>query len=243
VYPLVTRHFGADIRKVPMPGLRHDLGAMLDAVDEQTRLVFLASPNNPTPHAVKRNELLDFVAGLPEHVILCYDAAYVEYMEDPISLRDAIREGRSVIETRTFSKIYGLAGLRVGYGMAPQWIIDLLKRTRQPFSVNSIALAGALAALEDAVFLEQARRVNRDGALHLGEGLRGMGINYVAGEANFILVNVGDTALVCEQLLRRGVIVRSMQPFSLDGRVRVSIGSRKENDRFLEALADLGIRG
>lgn len=239
VYPLVTRHFGAQVRSVPMPGLCHDLGAMRDAIDAKTRLVFLASPNNPTPHAVDRGEMLEFIRSLPSHVLLCFDGAYAEYLEQPWDLSEQIRQGHPIIETRTFSKIYGLAGLRVGYGMAPEWVIDLLKRTRQPFSVNSLALEGALGALGDAAFVRRSRQVNLEGTRQLCEGLASQGISAEAGSANFILVNVSDPSAVCEALLRRGVIVRSMQPFSLDGMIRVSVGSAVENDRFLNAISDL----
>lgn len=239
VYPLVTRHFGAEVRAVPMPALRHDLGAMLDAIDEQTRLIFLASPNNPTPHAVERAELLEFIHALPEHVLFCFDAAYGEYLEQPWNLSELIRDGRPIVETRTFSKIYGLAGLRVGYGMAPEWIINLLKRTRQPFSVNSLALTGALAALDDAEFVQRSRDANLQGTEQLKSGLESLGYEVEAGSANFILVRVADASGVCGALLKKGVIVRSMQPFSLDGMIRVSVGSSRENDQFLNAISDL----
>lgn len=239
VYPLVTHHFGAEIRKVLMPGLRHDLDAMLKAIDKNTRIVFLASPNNPTPYAVEREHLMAFIDALPEHVLLCFDAAYAEYMDDPLDLRDQIKAGKSVIETRTFSKIYGLAGLRIGYGMAPEWIINLLKRTRQPFSVNSLALAGALAALDDAEFIQLSRVSNKEGTRQLCEGLQKLGLEYEAESANFILVKTTDPEDVCQRLLRIGIIVRSMAPFSLNGMIRVSVGSSLENSRFLNAIADL----
>ena len=242
VYPLVTQHFGAQVRKVPMPGLRHDLEAMLAAIDEQTRLVFVASPNNPTPYAVDRKEMLAFVDALPEHVCLCYDSAYAEYMDEPLDLSAQIRAGKSIIETRTFSKIYGLAGLRVGYGMAPEWMVSLLKRTRQPFSVNSLALAGALAALDDEAFVEKSRRLNREGTRQLCKGLDALGLSWEAESANFILVYVANASGCCEALLQQGVIVRSVEPFSLDGMIRVSVGSAAENDRFLQTISDFKIR-
>ena len=244
VYPLVTRHFGAEIRKVRMPGLRHDLPAMIDAIDEQTRLVFIASPNNPTPYSVSRQEIDAFVAALPEHVLCCFDAAYTEYMESPVTLVDAIsKSGKAIIETRTFSKIYGLAGLRVGYGMAPEWVVSLLKRTRQPFSVNSLALVGAQAALKDEAFVARSRESNLAGIRQLCSGLDQLGLSWDAEQSNFILVKVADAAGICESLLKMGVIVRSMEPFSLDGMIRVSVGSTSENDRFLNAISDLSTRG
>lgn len=244
VYPLVTLHFGAEIRKVPMPGLRHDLDAMLAAIDDNTRLVFIASPNNPTPYSVGKEEIEAFVDALPPHVLLVFDAAYTEYMEDPVSLVERISHSdRAIIETRTFSKIYGLAGLRIGYGMASEWVIDLLKRTRQPFSVNSLALVAAQAALEDDAFVEKSRVSNMQGIRQLCAGLDELGLSWEAEFANFILIKVPDAGAVCESLLRKGVIVRSMEPFSLDGMIRVSVGSQAENDRFLNAVSDLSILG
>ncbi len=238
VYPLVAQHFGAEVRKVGMPGLKHDLPAMLDAIDKNTRLVFIASPNNPTPYSVDRDELTPFIDALPDHVILCFDGAYAEYIEEPFDLSDVIKSGKSVIETRTFSKIYGLAGLRIGYGMAPEWIVNLLKRTRQPFSVNALALSGALAALEDEAFVSLSRNSNRDGTAQLCRGLDSLGIKWEAESANFILFHAGNAEAACEALLKRGVIVRSMAPFSLDGMIRVSVGSKAENDLFLNAISD-----
>ena len=239
VYPLVTRHFGAEVRRVPMPDLRHDCDAMLDAIDENTRLVFIASPNNPTPYDIPANEIERLIERLPDHVVLCFDSAYSEYLDNPPDLTPFVRAGKNIVVTHTFSKIYGLAGLRVGYAYAPAWIIALLMRTRQPFSVNSLALVGALAALDDQEFVERSRKTNKEGIAQLCEGLTAMGLQVDAAQANFILVAFSDAEEMSQKLLKQGVIVRPMKSFSLDGMIRVSVGLPTENERFLNAVAGL----
>ena len=238
VYPLVTQHFGAEIRKVPMPDFRYDCDALLDAIDEQTRLVFIASPNNPTPYDIPANEIERMIERLPDHVVLCLDAAYSEYLDNPPDLTPFVKAGKNVVVTHTFSKIYGLAGLRVGYAYAPDWIISLLLRTRQPFSVNSLALIGALAALDDHEFVQQAREINKQGTIQLCDGLKKLGLSVYAAQANFILMKFDDSDKMAQDLLKRGVIVRP-NAFSLDGMIRVSVGLPSENERFLDTVSEL----
>ena len=239
VYPIVTQHFGAEIRRVPMPDLKHDCNAILDAIDENTRLVFVASPNNPTPYDIPEAEIRSLIERLPDHVVLCLDAAYSEYLDNPPDLVPFVKAGKNVVVTHTFSKIYGLAGLRVGYAYAPEWIIGLLLRTRQPFSVNSLALVGALAALDDDEFVQQAREINKQGVAQLREGLEKLGLPVEAAQANFILVKFENCDQMAQELLKRGVIVRPMNSFSLDGMIRVSVGLPSENERFLDTVSEL----
>lgn len=239
VYPLVTRHFGAKIRSVPMPGLKYDLDAMLDAIDEHTRLIFIASPNNPTPYDIPVDEILSFINRLPDHVVVCFDEAYAEYLDEQVNWIPLIDAGKNVVVTRTFSKIYGLAGLRVGYAYGPEWIISLLLRTRQPFSVNSLALVGALAALDDDEFVALSKNNNNEGLQQLSEGLKKLGLKAEIAKSNFILVHVPNPTVLCEDLLKRGIIVRSVESFSLDGMVRVSVGCASENERFLHTISEL----
>ena len=239
VYKLVTRLFGATPVEVPLSSFGHDLQAMFAAITPRTRLMFIASPNNPTGVANAEADLLALVNQLPEHVILCLDEAYAEYLEQAPDLRAAIRDGRKVICLRTFSKIYGLAGLRVGYAYADRELIDLLQRVRQPFNVNLIAQAAAMAALEDAEFIKRCRDENEMGRRLLCEGLDALGFETVGGAANFVLCRVGD-ALACFQALQmQGVIVRPLNAYGLPEYVRITIGRPEENKRLIDSLADV----
>ncbi len=237
VYNLVTRLFGARGIKVPMREFRHDLAAMSAAVTARTKLVFVASPNNPTGGANRAEELLGFARGLPEHVVLVFDEAYAEYDEAAADLRPLIAEGRKVICLRTFSKIYGLAAFRVGYGYAAAAMTGLLSRVRQPFNVNAIAQAAALAALDDGDFVARCARENRAGLAQLEAGARTLGLETVPSAANFLLVKVGNGARWFVELQRRGVIVRPLQPYGLPEWLRITVGTRAQNERL---LADLG---
>ncbi len=236
VYKLVSKLFGATAVEVPMKEFGHDLDAMLNAVTERTRLVFVASPNNPTGVANSEAELIRFAEALPEHVILCLDEAYAEYVRDAPDLRQLIQKGRRVVCLRTFSKIYGLGGLRVGYAYGDPELISLLHRVRQPFNVNTIAQVAAEAALSDTGFVEYCRTENEEGRLFLVKELEERGFKTVGGAANFVLSAVGDGKLVFEELQRRGVIVRPLAPYGLPNHIRITIGQRSENERFLNAL-------
>jgi histidinol-phosphate aminotransferase len=239
VYKLVTLLFGAKAVEVPLADFRHDLKAMARAVTSRTKLVFVASPNNPTGTANTEAELLAFARGLPEHVVLVYDEAYAEFQDNPPDLRPLIREGRPVICLRTFSKIYGLASLRVGYGYAPAELAALLHRVRQPFNVNAIGQAAASAALDDREFALSCRQKNRAGLRQLEAGLAALGLACVPSSANFLLVKVGDGVRWFEALQRRGVIVRPLQPYRLPEWLRITVGTREQNERVLAELAAL----
>jgi len=239
VYKLVAKLFGATPVEVPMADFGHNLDAMLGAVTERTRLLFVASPNNPTGVANTEADLLKLLQGLPEHVILCLDEAYAEYLEQAPDLSAAIHAGRKVVCLRTFSKIYGLGGLRVGYAYGAPELIALLHRVRQPFNVNAVAQAAATAALDDLEFVAMCRTENEVGRQVLCEGLTALGFKTLGGAANFVLCRVGSSAEVFEALQRRGLIVRPLAPYGMAEYLRITIGRSEENERLLSALREL----
>ena len=236
VYKLVSLLFDAIPVEVPLVDFTHDLAGMLEAVTEKTKLVFLPCPNNPTGTLNLPEEVLEFAEALPEHVILVVDEAYAEYQSDPVDLRPLIAAGRKVICTRTFSKIYGLAGFRIGYGYCSKACASLLNRVREPFNVNSIAQVAATAALEDTDFVEESRRVNEAGLKFLSVFFEAHGLSYVPSRGNFILVQVGDGAEVFQAMQKEGVIVRPMSPYGFPDYVRISIGTEEQNQRLIETL-------
>jgi histidinol-phosphate aminotransferase len=237
VYKLVTLLFGAKPVEIPLVNHTHDLKALAAAITPKTKLVFVPSPNNPMGTANTEAELLEFARALPEHVVFAYDEAYAEFLDNPPDLRPLIREGRNVVCLRTFSKIYGLASLRVGYGYASPEMAALLNRVRQPFNVNAIAQAAAIAALDDSAFMTKCRRANRDGLVQLAAGFRARGLEVVPSVANFILVRVGDGARVYAELQKRGVIVRPMRLYGMPEWLRVTVGTPAQNERLLATLA------
>ena len=223
---------------VPLKDWRHDVAAMAGAITDRTRLVFLCNPNNPTGTMVSAEEVAWLLARIPDHVVVVFDEAYFEYVrssEFPDSMA-WIKEGRNVIVLRTFSKIYGLAGLRIGYGVTTSEIVNLLNRVRPPFNANSIAQRAALAALDDDEHVARSRAVNQAGMEQITNGLRALGLAPISSEANFVYVDVGrDGRAVFDAMLRHGVIVRH-----IDGRmIRVTIGQAEENRVFLAALAQV----
>jgi histidinol-phosphate aminotransferase len=237
IYMLVTRLFGANPIVVPAQNYGHDLPAMLAAITPQTKVVFVANPNNPTGTVASREEILQFVNAVPERVLVVLDEAYIEFQEEPADLLPLVREGRpNLIIMRTFSKIFGLAGLRIGYGVASPELITGLESIRQPFNINSIAQAGALAALEDAEHVCKTRANNADGMRQVCQGLGEMGVEYIPSAGNFILAHVGDGKRVFDEMQKLGVIVRPMGGYDLPEWVRISIGTAKENARCLAAL-------
>ncbi|HEY5914894.1 MAG TPA: histidinol-phosphate transaminase [Verrucomicrobiae bacterium] len=238
VYPIVAALFGAKLVVVPATKFGHDLDAMLAAITPQTRMVFVANPNNPTGTTVSPEALNRFIEAVPESVVIAVDEAYIEFLEEPIDLLPVIRAGRkpNLILMRTFSKIYGLAGVRLGYGIAHAEFIAALEKIRQPFNNNSVAQAGALAALEDTRHAVRTRRNNSRGLRLYSRTFRKMGLEYVPSSANFILVRVGDGQRVFTELQKLGVIVRPMGGYLLPEWIRISVGTAKENQRCLEAL-------
>jgi histidinol-phosphate aminotransferase len=239
VYKLVALLFGARAVEVPLVEHRHDLAALARAITPRTKLVFLPSPNNPTGTANTEAEILAFVRALPEHVVFVFDEAYAEFLDNPPDLRPLIAEGRKVIGLRTFSKIYGLASLRVGYGYASPELASLLNRVRQPFNVNAIGQAAALAALDDEAFVTRTRAANAAGLRQLEAGFTARGLEWVPSVANFLLVKVGDGARGFAELQKRGVIVRPMKPYGMAEWLRVTVGTEAQNARLLTALDEV----
>ncbi len=239
MYSIVARSAGAMVVKVPLKDLAIDLDAMAQAVSERTRLVFLCCPNNPTGTVLDHDQVVAFLEGLPDGVIVVLDEAYVEFVraKEGVQSLKLLEQGRPVVVLRTFSKAYGLAGLRVGYGLMPPEIAGMLNRVRMPFNVNSLAQAAALAALDDSGFLFETRSLVHRELDRMYSALDERGIEYYPSQANFFLIKVPLPAdQVFEALLQEGVIVRSMKSYALDNYIRLSIGLPAENDRFLAAL-------
>ena len=242
IYEIMSQIQNARIRSVPLAkGLKHDLAAMKAVVTPNTKIVFIANPDNPTGTYVASNELENFLAGLPEKTIIFLDEAYFEfadysYKDYPNGL-DYLSERPGVIVARSFSKAYGLAGLRIGYGISSPEIIGYMERTREPFNVNLLAQVAAAAAVDDKVFLKKTLAHVESQKDLLYAAFRKMGLDYVESATNFVLVNVKeDCARVFNSLLKRGVIVRDMKAWGLDTYIRVTVGTRTENRKFIEAL-------
>lgn len=238
VYPLVTRLFGATPVVTPARQWGHDLKAMAQAITDRTRIVFIANPNNPTGTLLPREEVIAFLHDVPSHVVVVMDEAYYEYLRHPLDLTPLLRSGDkpNLLLTRTFSKIHGLGGLRLGYGLGCPEFIAGLEKTRQPFNTNTLAQAAALAALEDNEHLEKTRLNNETGLNFLQTGLQKAGIEYVRSKANFVLVNVQQGDYVSKELLKRGVIVRPVTPYGLPEWIRLSVGRGSENEMCLAEL-------
>lgn len=241
VYPLAIQAMGATGIEAPARDWGHDLDAMLAAIRDDTRLVFIANPNNPTGTLVDGDTLAGFIARVPPRVGIVLDEAYFEYL--PAQRRGDspawIDAHPNLMVTRTFSKAYGLAGLRVGYAVCHEAVADLLNRVRQPFNVNSLALAAAAAALEDEDFLERGIELNRAGMAQLTAGLEALGVPFIPSHGNFLACRVGAAARINQALLERGVIVRPVAGYGMPEHLRVSVGLAQENARFLEALAEI----
>jgi histidinol-phosphate aminotransferase len=238
VYPLATMSAGAECIVAPARHFGHDPAAMLAAIRADTQVVWIANPNNPTGNFLPQAELRAFIAKIPTHVAVVLDEAYNEYLA-PADRADTVawvRDQPNLIVTRTFSKIYGLAGLRVGYGVASGDVADLLNRVRQPFNVNNLALAGALAALDDHIFIAESYELNRRGMEQIVAGLKRLGLEHIPSHGNFVTFAVADGASMNGKLLQQGVIVRPIAGYGLPNHLRVTIGLETENLRFLAAL-------
>ncbi len=238
VYPIVTQAVGGRAVITPAQHWGHDLAAMQRAITSATRLIFIANPNNPTGTWLSQAALRDFLQAVPERVMVVLDEAYFHYVEEP-DYADGmalLRDYPNLIVARTFSKAYGLAGLRVGYGVSNDRVADLLNRVRQPFNVNTLALAAAAAALDDDKHLQRTRALNSAGMQQLIAGFRALRLEYIPSVGNFICVHVGQAAAVYENLLRAGVIVRPVANYGMPEHLRITIGLEQENRRFLEAL-------
>lgn len=241
IYRMVVQAQGGRAICVPLRSFTHDLEAIADAVTPATRMVFLANPNNPTGTIFFRPQWEEFLRALPADVIIVMDEAYAEFVEDPAypDALAALHQPRPIMVLRTFSKIHGLAGLRVGYGIAHPEVNDLMNRVRAPFNVSALAQVAATAALDDDEHVERVRRNNRDGLAYLRDAFTRLGLEYVPSWANFILVRVGNAARFYDALLREGVIVRPVRFYGFPEHLRVTVGLPAENERFVRALTRL----
>jgi len=236
VYKLIATSFGARTIEVPSPDYHQDLDGMLAAITPKTRLIFVPNPNNPTGTLVSQQAIDDFMSHVPENVIVVFDEAYFEFLDDPPDTLRFVRAGQNIVVLRTFSKIHGLAGLRIGYALGSTDLVEVLHKTRQPFNVNSIAQIGALAALEDDKHRRETKQVIDVGRAYLHKEFAKLKVPFVPGTANFVMVNVGDGHAVFEKLLRRSIIVRPLKGYNLAEWVRISIGTMEENRKMIAGL-------
>jgi histidinol-phosphate aminotransferase len=238
IYPIVSKMFGADVVTVPAKQYGHDLPAMLRAITPRTCIVFVANPNNPTGTLAPREEVVRFVNDVPDDVLLVMDEAYIEFLNDAVDLVPLVRLGtrKNLILMRTFSKIYGLAGVRIGYGIGSPELISAFEKVRQPFNINSVAQAAAVAALDDDDHVRRTRANNFAGMDFFERSLREMQMEFVPSQANFLLARVGNGQKVFDAMQRQGVIVRPMGGYQLPEWIRISIGTPEENERCLGVL-------
>ena len=239
IYPIVAHLTGADCIAVAAKDYGHNLPAMREAITPDTRIVFVANPNNPTGTLASHEDVLALVDTVPEHTLLVMDEAYFEFLDAPLDLVPRLQDKPNLLLMRTFSKIYGLAGLRIGYGIGHPQFIAALEKVRQPFNLNAMAQAAALAAIDDTDHLEATRANNAAGLEFFEQTLSELNIETVASHANFILANVGDGASMFQKLQERGVITRPMAGYQLPEWIRISIGTPAENERCLAALREL----
>jgi histidinol-phosphate aminotransferase len=238
-YKLVAAVFGARTIEVPSPQLRHDLDAMIAAITPKTRLIFIANPNNPTGTLAGQDEINRFIERVPEDIVVVFDEAYFEYLDHPPDTLRFVRAGRNVAVLRTFSKIQGLASLRIGYGIARPELIQVLQKTRQPFNVSGIAQAAALAGLGDDEHRRETKRLTDEGRAYLQEQFQAMNLAFVPSAANFVLVKVGDGAGTFRKLLKRRIIVRALKGYNLPEWIRISVGTMEQNRKCIAALREV----
>ena len=238
IYELAARIAGARVKPIPLRDFRYDLLKMRKAITSKTKIVFIANPDNPTGTYVNRKELAGFMEGLPRDLIVYIDEAYYELV-DKKDFPDSLKylDSHNVIIGRTFSKAYGLSGLRIGYGISRPKIINYMNRVREPFNVNSLAQAAAFAALDDSAHLLRTRRMLKEGKNYLYRNFKRLNFSFVESVTNFVLVKTGPrTPYICQQLLKKGIIVRNMQTWGMNNFIRVTIGTMAENRRFIKAL-------
>jgi len=239
IYEIASRIAGAKIKKIPFRNFRYDLRTMKRAITKRTKIVFIANPDNPTGTYVTEAEVKRFFVGLPKDLIVYFDEAYYELVDKkdyPNTLR-LLKRGRNLIITRTFSKAYSLAGLRIGYGISKPRIVEALNRVREPFNVNSLAQVAALKSLENRRHLKRLKKIIKEGKEFICASIKDMGLEFVSSATNFILINVKkDSTAVCRKLLKRGVIVRDMKAWNFKTYIRVTIGTKDENKKFIKSL-------
>ena len=243
MYSKVVQGGGGVIRQVPLKNFRHDLAGLAAKVTDKTRLVILDNPNNPTGSLLTPDELESFRRDLPKTAVLLVDEAYVDFVRDEGALVDPIKwinDDRPVVFLRTFSKAYGLAGLRIGFGLAHRELVDYMDRVRQPFNVGAVGQAAALAALEDEEFLQKTLETTWTGLAWLADRMRDLGCKTFPTHTNFMMIELDCSASeVADRMLRQGVIIRSMASYGLDRCIRINAGTREENERFVKALEDV----
>jgi histidinol-phosphate aminotransferase len=238
-YKLAATLFGAGTIETASPDYRYHLDAVLEHVSPTTRLILIANPNNPTGTLVSQPEINRFMKKLPEHLVAVFDEAYFEFLDDPPDTVRYVREGRNVVVLRTFSKIHGLAGLRIGYGIGPAPMIEVLQKAREPFNVNSVAQAGALAALNDEEHQRRTKQITDQGRAYLTNEFAELGLPFMPSVANFVTVKVGDGPGIFEQMLKRKIIVRPLAGYGLIEWVRISIGTMEQNQKCISVLREI----
>jgi histidinol-phosphate aminotransferase len=238
-YKLIAAVFGAHTIETPSPDFRHHLDEMLAAITPRTRLVFIANPNNPTGTLVTQDKIDSFMERVPENVVVVFDEAYFEYVDPAPDTLRFVRDNRNVIVLRTFSKIHGLAGLRVGYGIARTELIDILQKTREPFNVSSIAQTAALAALADNAHQRETKRLTDEGRDYFESAFKSMNLDFVPSAANFVFVKVGDGAAIFKALLQRRIIVRALKGYKLPEWIRISVGTMEQNRKCVATLKEV----
>lgn len=240
VYPIVTALAGATLVTVPTrgEGFEADIPAMLEAITPRTKVVFLANPNNPTGTLTSREDITRLINGVPADVLLVMDEAYIEFLDDPVDCLDLVRQNShpNLLLTRTFSKVFGLAGLRLGYAMGDAGLMALFEKVRQPFNVNMLAQIGGMAALDDSEHLARTRANNRLGLEYFHQAFRQAGIKHVRSHANFILAKVVDGARIFQAMQTQGIITRPMAGYGLPEWLRISVGTPEENRRCMDSL-------
>ncbi len=241
VYEKVVKGAGGEMVFVPLKELKIDLEGILDKISPETKIIFLTNPNNPTGLGIEEEEMREFLRTVPEDIIVVLDEAYIEFAKG-----SGIADGRDMIDLhplllvmRTFSKAYGLAGLRIGYGFGSKILIDYMNRVRQPFNVNMLAQIGATAALDDEEFLSRTISVVNEGKKYLYKELEKMGLEYVPSVTNFFLIKVGKARDIYERLLKKGIIVRSMEAYNLPEYIRITVGKMNENEKFILSLREV----
>lgn len=238
-YKLIAQLFGAQAIETPALDFRADLEAILQAITQKTKIVFIANPNNPTGTLIAQSAIDHFIERMPDDILVVVDEAYFEFLNDPPDTLHHVREGRNVLVLRTFSKIYGLAGLRVGYGIARSELIEVLQKTRQPFNVNGLAQAAALAALDDSDYLDETRRIVNDGRIFLEQEFAKMKLRFVPSFGNFVFAQVGDGPAIFKKMLARKIIVRPLVGYDLPEWIRITVGTMEQNQKCIAALKEV----
>ena len=242
VYPIVSTLSQATIVRSKMPEMSHDLNDMADKINSNTKIIFIANPNNPTGGKISRADLENFINQTPKNTIIVIDEAYTQYVKESerLDVSEATKKHKNLLVLKTFSKAYGLAGLRVGYGVADKAIIENINKAREPFNVNALAQSAAIVALEDQKYIQKCVAMNQEGMIYLKAELNKLSVKHYPSYANFLLLEFKSEArLIYEELLKRGVIVRPLVEYGMNNHLRVTIGTEEENKIFIEALGEV----